>query len=103
MGTRPVRIVGRTSIALSALVVLAACGGAPDAPTTVDEVEPTETDDAGDADAREPPGSDGAVDEPAADAIPDALTVSGRRLDGGSYDLGQLSGSAVAIWMWAPW
>lgn len=96
--------IGRTSITIVAAVLAVACGSPSTAPEAVDAEAPATTGDDGDREPSEPTRDDGALtDAPTDDGIPDALAVSGRRLDGGSYDLSQLNGTAVAIWMWAPW
>lgn len=85
-----------------ALVVLGACGGAADEDNdaTAEAIAPAE-----DPQTSSDP-SEMATPRTEADDAPDrvaALDVHARLLDGGSMDLGALSGQPVALWMWAPW
>ncbi len=85
-----------------ALVVLGACGGAADEgiDATAEATAPAEDPKT----SAEP--SETATPRAETDDAPDrvaALDVHARLLDGGSMDLGALSGQPVALWMWAPW
>ncbi|WP_130650580.1 hypothetical protein [Egicoccus halophilus] len=79
-----------TAVALVCAWVLSGCDDGQDPPQTADGGATEEAP----ADA---PGS-----STAAPAAP-VYAVSGRSLDGGEIDLGDLRGRAAALWLWTPW
>jgi len=49
------------------------------------------------------PAPSGSEDRPAATEADRVLSVSGRALDGGAFDLSTLQGQDTVVWLWTPW
>jgi hypothetical protein len=79
-----------------ACLLAASCGESSDEASTA----PSATDSAPSATDSAP----SSTEAPAGDVLPaSTFEVTATTVDGASYDLGQLAGTDVILWFWAPW
>ncbi|MFC7546106.1 TlpA family protein disulfide reductase [Plantactinospora sp. GCM10030261] len=81
------------------LALVAGCGGEPAGRSTPDQVTGSATGTPGGAPSAGASGP--ATGTPA--AVPEALTFTGRTLDGKPFRGADLAGRPVVLWFWAPW
>jgi thiol-disulfide isomerase/thioredoxin len=97
------------AVMISAVLVLAGCGGGEDTGSAPASTEPTTTsssppadDAAGGASATSEPAAPEPA-EPPAPVVPEQLRFTAKTLDGKDFSGESLAGKPALLWFWAPW